>query len=242
MFEVKDYVLPTYSVNVDLPERAPIPEATFPVTVKALYTFGEAVEGEAVVTFYTIDYVYGGGPQEPSQEPEMPQAPSQEPEMPQAPEGPQMPQPQAPEQPIIAPTAPVEIAIPIDQPVAAPAPVLARQARQAWWGGWEQPTPVRKNLYVKTVQISSAPETFSVSILNDLKITYDQSVSVEVVFTEKLTKKTAKANGNVHIAQYAYELILTASDTFELGQPYSFTVSARNVGTGTPVSYIENRL
>jgi hypothetical protein len=108
---------------------------------------------------------------------------------------------------------------------------------QPWWGGQQ----VRKNIYVKTVQISSAAETFMVSIFNDLKISSEQYVNVEVVFTEKLTKKTALATGNVYIAQYAYELLVTGSDSFASGQPYSFTVSARKIGSGTPVSYIEKR-
>jgi Macroglobulin domain MG3 len=189
--------LPTYSVNVDLPQQVSIPEATFPVTVNAIYTFGETVEGEAVVTFYIYQRVYE--------------------------------------------ILPIKVAVSLDQTVAAPlATSLAapRKTRHAWWEG----KPIKKILFVKTVKISSAAETFMVSIPNDLKSSSERYVYIEVVFTESLTKKTALATGYVYMSQYACELIVTGSDTYASGQPYSFTVSARKIGTGTPVSYIENRL
>jgi hypothetical protein len=59
LFEVKKYVLPTYAVSISLPDRAPIPDVTFPATIEALYTFGEAVQGEAVVTFYIYEWTWG---------------------------------------------------------------------------------------------------------------------------------------------------------------------------------------
>lgn len=50
---MKKYVLPTYSVSISFPEGASLPDETFPVTIEALYTFGEEVQGEAVVNFYS---------------------------------------------------------------------------------------------------------------------------------------------------------------------------------------------
>lgn len=187
--------MPTYSVNVELPERAAIPDQTFPVTVKALYTFGEAVQGQAIVTFYVWQY---GDIIEPM--------PFEEPML-----------------------AVEEAMLPVEEPVR-----VARQAMQMdrpWWG-----PQVRRNLFSKIVDINSAAETFEVDILKDLQISSEQFVNVEVVFTESLTKKTAAAIGNIYIAQYAYELLATGSEFYETGVPYAFTVSARRIGTGTPVS------
>jgi uncharacterized protein YfaS (alpha-2-macroglobulin family) len=50
-FEVKEYVLPSYSVKVEVPTKVAIPSLTFQTKVIAEYTFGESVEGVAVVTF-----------------------------------------------------------------------------------------------------------------------------------------------------------------------------------------------
>jgi Macroglobulin domain MG3 len=44
--------LPTYSIKIELPDRVAIPDEVFQAKVIASYTFGEAVEGEAVVTFW----------------------------------------------------------------------------------------------------------------------------------------------------------------------------------------------
>jgi Macroglobulin domain MG3 len=57
---VKKYVLPTYSVNIQFPERVALPDQTFDFTVEALYTFGEAVEGEATVAFYVNEFNWDG--------------------------------------------------------------------------------------------------------------------------------------------------------------------------------------
>lgn len=57
---MKKYVLPTYAVNIYLPERVAIPDETFDFTVEALYTFGEGVQGEATVNFYVYEWNWGG--------------------------------------------------------------------------------------------------------------------------------------------------------------------------------------
>jgi hypothetical protein len=51
-------VLPSYSVKVEVPKIAAIPSLTFQTKVIAAYTFGESVEGVAVVTFLKSDYSY----------------------------------------------------------------------------------------------------------------------------------------------------------------------------------------
>jgi hypothetical protein len=67
-FNVKEYVLPQYTVRVDVPEKVASIDQFFPVKVTAEYTFGESVQGVAVVSFYKTVYSkwndfddYGGG-------------------------------------------------------------------------------------------------------------------------------------------------------------------------------------
>lgn len=48
---MQDYVLPTYSVSIDVPQQASVVDRTFPVKITADYTFGQSVQGVAVVTF-----------------------------------------------------------------------------------------------------------------------------------------------------------------------------------------------
>lgn len=71
MFEVREYMLPAFSVNVDVPERVGITDITVPVRVSAKYAFDESVlEGTAIVEFIfrgktihqrTVDIESGSG-------------------------------------------------------------------------------------------------------------------------------------------------------------------------------------
>ena len=49
-FEVAEYVLPTFSVDVSLPPYATFNKADIVATVKATYTYGKPVKGEATLT------------------------------------------------------------------------------------------------------------------------------------------------------------------------------------------------
>lgn len=208
---MKKYVLPTYAVNIDVPSRVAIPDVVFPVTVEALYTFGEAVEGEAIVTFYKYEWQSGGGGGNYYYEDVTFEGET------------------AFEEPMVE-----EEPMAVEEPMASGGE--ARRKRQAfrdeyWWGG----SQVRVDLYQKIVQIDSQAVTFDVNIANDLKVTYEQNINVDVVFTEKLTGKTATAIGSVYIASYSYELLLSGDNFYEAGVPYNITISARKIGSGTPV-------
>jgi hypothetical protein len=75
-----------------------------------------------------------------------------------------------------------------------------------------------------------------VSIANDLKTSEPGQINVQVKFTESLTRKVVEASAIMNLLQFAYEIILTGSDTLVSNQPYNIKVSARKIGTGTPVS------
>lgn len=164
------------------------------------------MEGQAVVTFYKYEWSWGGGPV------------------------------------YIDEPVYMEAALPAQEPdfVDEPAEGGAKSARQAdyygGWGGWGGGSQIKKILFTKTIQINSNAETFDVSIAGNLGVTSETNLNVEVVFTEKLTGKSVSAIGNIQIAQYAYELILTGSDSYEAGIPYALNIAARRIGTGAPVS------
>ncbi|XP_053958535.1 thioester-containing protein 1 allele S3-like [Anastrepha ludens] len=46
--EIKDYVLPLFEVELDAPSHASLNEVSFPVTVRARYTFGEIIYGNCL--------------------------------------------------------------------------------------------------------------------------------------------------------------------------------------------------
>lgn len=207
---MKKYELPTYSVSVTVPARVAIPDISFPTTVEALYTFGEAVEGEAIVTFYKYEWSWDRPVY--IDEPMYMEGPSA--------------------------VGPVEEPDFVDEPAEGGAKSARSSPYYGWGGGWGGGSQIKKVLFTKTIQINSNAETFDVSIVGNLGVTSETNLNVEVVFTEKLTGKTVSAIGNIQIAQYAYELILTGSDNYVAGTPYTLNIAARRIGQGAPVSEI----
>ncbi|XP_076058869.1 CD109 antigen-like [Oratosquilla oratoria] len=57
-FQVAEYVLPKFEVNVELPPFAVFDRPQFPATVKAFYTYGKPVKGEVTIQV-TPTYKYG---------------------------------------------------------------------------------------------------------------------------------------------------------------------------------------
>lgn len=49
--EVQEYTLPAFFATISAPTNVPYSAGKFPVTVGAQYTFGQKVEGTAVVSF-----------------------------------------------------------------------------------------------------------------------------------------------------------------------------------------------
>ncbi|XP_069677480.1 CD109 antigen-like isoform X2 [Periplaneta americana] len=56
MFEVAEYVLPKFEVTIDAPAHATFKDSHLVATVRAKYTYGRAVKGEATVTVYPTYY------------------------------------------------------------------------------------------------------------------------------------------------------------------------------------------
>ena len=58
-FEVKKYVLPTHSIKIEIPRKISFAtQKSFQIKLIAAYTFGEFVEGEAIVTFSVYKWSY----------------------------------------------------------------------------------------------------------------------------------------------------------------------------------------
>nr|CAD7424615.1 unnamed protein product [Timema monikensis] len=51
-FQVAEYVLPKFEVNVDIPAHATFKDSQLVATIRAKYTYGKPVKGEATVTAY----------------------------------------------------------------------------------------------------------------------------------------------------------------------------------------------
>ncbi|CRK95539.1 CLUMA_CG009006, isoform C [Clunio marinus] len=56
-FDVQEFVLPTFSIDVDHADQVAISDSSFPVKITAEYTFGGATEGSAEVIFTYSTYV-----------------------------------------------------------------------------------------------------------------------------------------------------------------------------------------
>lgn len=108
------------------------------------------------------------------------------------------------------------------------------------WNWWNQPRghyeERRVDLFIKTLTIDSAAELFDVHIANDLGIFNAESINVHVKFTESLTRKVIETSDILNVVNFAYESMISGSETLVPNQPYNFKVSMRRVGTGVPVS------
>ena len=71
-------------------------------------------------------------------------------------------------------------------------------------------------IFQRFVNINSASETFDVNIVTDLGLTdvWQETVNIDVEFTETLTKKKAVAADSFSIVRYAYKVISTGESTF----------------------------
>lgn len=138
-------------MSVSTPKSVPIADNHFPVTVGAQYTFGQKVEGSAVVIFK----LYG-----------------------------------------------------------------------------------HQIVHERSVVINSSSVTFDVDIKNDLKIDYiffDQSILVEIQFTDKLTAKLASAATQFTLSEYRHSIVFKGPDNFKPGLPYVFQVTIKKLD-GSPAA------
>ena len=95
-------------------------------------------------------------------------------------------------------------------------------------------------LHTRTVKITSASTTFDVNIAVDLKmigVTWDQSISIEVEFTDQLTGKLASARAQVTLTYNKYKIIFVNPDNFKPGLPFSYKVTVQKYdGSPAPVN------
>ena len=95
-------------------------------------------------------------------------------------------------------------------------------------------------LHTRTVKITSASTTFDVNIALELKmtgVTWDQSISIEVEFTDQLTGKLASARAQVTLIYNKYKIIIVNPDDFKPGLPFSYKVTVQKYdGSPAPVN------
>lgn len=163
---MQDYILPTFSVKVSVPNNVAISDNTFTVKIEAQYTFGKPVQGIAIVKFFT-----------------------------------------------------------------------------STWSGWSYSQEL---LYERTVTILSESDSFDVSLIDDLGLASsgDQTIDIQVEFTESLTKKVTEASASLFVSQFAFEAVFTGAYTFVQNSIYTCTLSLRSfdgrpapAGTKITVTY-----
>lgn len=93
-------------------------------------------------------------------------------------------------------------------------------------------------VYQRTVAVELAGAAFDVNINQDLGIQTQQSINIEVLFTEGATKKVSSATTTTTITKYQYS-VGYASDYYNFVQntPFNFKLAVRKF-EGTSVSLI----
>lgn len=150
-FEVQEYTLPAFAATVSAPKNVAFSDGHVPITVGAQYTFGQKVEGSAVVTFKQYGY---------------------------------------------------------------------------------------QIIHERSVIINSSSITFDVDVVKDLKIDqiyYDQSITVEVQFTDKQTAQLAAARTEFTLVQFRHSILFKGASNFKPGLPYVFKVTVKKLD-GSPAA------
>ena len=86
-------------------------------------------------------------------------------------------------------------------------------------------------IHTRTVEITAASTTFDVDIVQDLGLYYlqwDQSISIEVEFTDKLTAKLASAATQIMLIYSKHKIIFNNPENFKPGLPLSYKVTVQN--------------
>jgi Macroglobulin domain MG3 len=149
--EVQEYTLPAFSASVSAPQKVVFADNFVPITVGAQYTFGQKVEGSAVVTFKRYGY---------------------------------------------------------------------------------------QIIHERSVVINSSSVTFEVDIKKDLKIDliyYDESILVEIQFTDKQTAQLAAATTEFTLVQFRHTIIFKGVSNFKPGLPYVFKYTVKKLD-GSPAA------
>lgn len=143
--------MPAFSASVSAPNTVAYADNHVPITVGAQYTFGQKVEGSAVVTFKQYGY---------------------------------------------------------------------------------------QIVHERSVVINSSSITFDVDIKKDLKIDelyFDQSITVEIQFTDKQTAKLASAATSFMISQFRHSIVFKGPQNFKPGLPYVFQLTVKKLD-GSPAA------
>lgn len=143
--------MPAFSASVNVPKNVAFADDYVPITVGAQYTFGQKVEGNAVVTFKQYGY---------------------------------------------------------------------------------------QIIHERWIIVNSSSITFDVDIKKDLKIEqiyYDQSILVEVQFTDKQTAQLAAASTEFNLVQFRHTIVFKGLPNFKPGLPYVFKVTVKKLD-GSPAA------
>lgn len=89
-------------------------------------------------------------------------------------------------------------------------------------------------IFEKTVTIGNEIGLFDVNIASNLGITSDETVDIELVFTDAMSDKKINATAATRLRKISTILELEASDTFKRNVDYNFVITAKGYD-GTPV-------
>lgn len=94
----------------------------------------------------------------------------------------------------------------------------------------------RQVVFEKTLELGTNNGLFEVSIANDLGITREESVDIDLVFIDSMSDKKINASAYTMIRNISTHLSLDIPQTFKRDQLLSFVISASRFD-GTPVSW-----
>lgn len=89
-------------------------------------------------------------------------------------------------------------------------------------------------VFEKTVRIGSDNSTFNVHITNDLGVSREELIDIELEFTDAMTSKKINATSFTYLRSISTTLELIAADNFKRNQQFEFTIVAKRYD-GTPV-------
>lgn len=90
-------------------------------------------------------------------------------------------------------------------------------------------------IFEKTLDIGTSNGIFEVSIAHDLGITQEESVDIDLLFTDNMSEKKITASAYTLIRNVSIHLSLEVAETFRRGQLLPFVISASRYD-GAPVS------
>lgn len=79
----------------------------------------------------------------------------------------------------------------------------------------------------KTIRLGSDKPIFSVDITNDLGVTREELIDIDLEFTDAMTNRKINATSFTNIKSISTTLDILASDNFKRNQAFDFTIAAK---------------